>query len=391
MEGAELLTLVKTANDNIANVGKAVGDVVTKLNGYDARLSSLETNFKDSLGKRYGENENVPKKQWSWARFAVAAATKDWSYAPFEHEECQRWREKVDKTLTATNFAAGGAWVPEQYVAELITFLRPELVSERVGARMLTGLTGAPVSFPKLSAGASYVWVSPEGTSISPSQQATGRLQLTPHKIAALVKISNDLSMLAVPSIEAAVRADITMALAEGIDKAFFQGVGALGEPRGLANTSGVNTAADSYTGADNVKLNALRSAIKKLASQNALRGRVAWVGNVNSWFAVETLASINEKIPYLQPGAQTEATPRRVLGYPFYFGTQVSPSGTDAVYIGNWDDAMIGMWSTVNVAASDQTSNAFEKDELWIRATAHVDFGFRRPESFVKVNGAVA
>ena len=72
------------------------------------------------------------------------------------------------KAQTAGNFSAGGSFVPPQYVAELIEFLRPQLVTQRLGVRMLTGLVTSPVIFPKLTAGATYYWVG-ERTAITDS------------------------------------------------------------------------------------------------------------------------------------------------------------------------------------------------------------------------------
>lgn len=362
-----------------------------RLTGSDARLEALEKKFLDILSAKYGKNEPVPEKQWSWARFCVAAATKDWSIAPYEREECLKYRERVDKAqMTATSFSGGGAFIPEQYVQELIGLLRPALISQQLGVRLMTGLRGSPISMPKILTGASYYWIAPEGTSITKSGLTTGRFQMTPHKIAALVTLSNDLLMLNSPSAEAAVRADITASLAEGIDKAFWEGTGSSGQPIGVANKSPAVVAGTTAWGTDNItKLNSLKDVVKLLASNNALSGNLAWAMNVNSWFAIDKLVDLQAR-PYLQPDP-SDATRFRLLGYPAYMGTPVSASGTDLVWFGNWSDAIIGVWSEISVASSTETSDAFEKDELWIRAIAHVDVGFRRDASFGKVNGAVA
>jgi len=362
----------------------------------EVRLTTLEKSFRESLTSKYGEGNDVPKKQWSWARYAFAIATKDWSVAPFEREECDKWRDVVSKTMQASSFTAGGSLIPPQYMTELISFLRPLLITETLGVRLLTGLVGSPVKLPKLNTGATAYWISPEGASVPASDQVTGNMEFQPHKVGALVKLSNDLVTLANPAIESIVRADIANALAEEIDKQFFQGTGTGGKPEGLSISQpailvGDTAWTDNGTAAQNVP--ALVAMVREIDENNALRGRLSWACNPTSYWQIAQLVDTAGR-PLMQAqgisSAATSVQTDMILGYPIRRSTLVSPTGAaatdDNLYFGNWDDAVIGVWSTMEFAASTETSTAFEKDELWIRAFARVDYGFRRNVSFIKL-----
>jgi len=71
------------------------------------------------------------------------------------------------------------------------------------------------------------------------------------------------------------------------------------------------------------------------------------------------------------------------LLGYPVVRSTLVSPAATDDAYFGSWDDFILAMWNVLEIAASTETSTAFEKNELWIRAILYADCGPRHEGSF--------
>lgn len=57
----------------------------------------------------------------------------------------------------------------------------------------------------------------------------------------------------------------------------------------------------------------------------------------------------------------------------------------------GDWSDFLIGVWSQLDVLVNPYAETAYSKGNILIRAMATVDFGVRRPASFVKANGVVA
>lgn len=362
---------------------------------YIERLESLEAAILRHEIKKIGGasmHSPIPKDKWSWSRYCYGIATKDWSAAKHEKAEIDKWNDKR-KTMQAGSFDAGGSLVPPQYIAELIEFLRPELITSRLGVRTLTGLTGSPIMIPKLTAGVSHFWIAPEGTTITPSDQTTGRLEMQPKKVATLVKLSRELTTLSNPAVEAGVRMDIIRALQEGIDQAFFRGTGSNGQPVGLQNwtpailDAGGTWESNPTTANDHLaNLNILKDLRKQLGLNNALRGRIAWAVNVESWEAIDRMVDGNNR-PFLQvdPANGFRGT---LLGFPIEQSTLVAPTsgtGPNRIYLGNWEDALLLIWQNMAVEESTQADTAFANDELWIKATALVNSGIRRNVSFCK------
>lgn len=385
--------LLEDIKESIAALGKNVNDGTVKIDSqfklYEERIKSLESALREQIGLRDKERTAdgaISKKQWGWARFAFAVAKKDWAFAPFEKEECDRHRDMIMKTMIAGDFTAGGALIPPQYIAELIGLLRPKLVSQALGVRMLTGLTGSPVIYPKIKTGVTGAWIAPEGTSITASDQVTGQLNLTPHMAGALTKISNNLVLLSNPSVEQGVRDDLVNILRETLDTAIFQGTGALGQPLGLLNwTPAITPATFTGTPTAATALADLTAAVKTVENANATLDNAKWAMNPTSYWKLASIVDGSNR-SILQNSAQSGlsgSTPTNLLGYPIIRSTLVSPAGTNDAYFGNWDDYILALWNVLEVAASTETSTAFEKNELWIRAILYADCGPRHEGSF--------
>jgi HK97 family phage major capsid protein len=74
-------------------------------------------------------------------------------------------------------------------------------------------------------------------------------------------------------------------------------------------------------------------------------------------------------------------------LGYKFASTTQLAQT---EVFFGNWADLIIAEWGGFEMTASMETSNAFERNQIWIRAIQEVDCGVRHPESFCYASDVV-
>jgi HK97 family phage major capsid protein len=82
--------------------------------------------------------------------------------------------------------------------------------------------------------------------------------------------------------------------------------------------------------------------------------------------------------------------------GERFAFTNQVPSdlgAGTDehGLVYGDWSDFLIGIWSQLDVLVNPYAQSAYEKGNILVRSMATVDFGVRRPASFVKATGVTA
>ena len=56
----------------------------------------------------------------------------------------------------------------------------------------------------------------------------------------------------------------------------------------------------------------------------------------------------------------------------------------------GDFQDLLIGIWSQLDILMNPYAETAYSKGNILIRAMASVDFGVRRPASFVKAGGVI-
>jgi HK97 family phage major capsid protein len=85
-----------------------------------------------------------------------------------------------------------------------------------------------------------------------------------------------------------------------------------------------------------------------------------------------------------------TKAKLQEWLTYPFMTSTQVptnltygTGSSLTEMYFGNWQEFIMCMWGGIQLAKSTETSDAFQKNQTWIRIIQDVDMGIRHAESF--------
>ena len=153
--------------------------------------------------------------------------------------------ESKRKAMALSDFTAGGAVVPEEYSTEVIGLLYAQLAVMALGADSIPMANGN-ITIPYLDSGVTASYVG-ETATIAPSQIATGQLQLTAKKLAAVVPISNDLLKSPSARADAYVQNDLINRLRVRADQAFLLDDGANGKPKGIVNWApAANTFASS-------------------------------------------------------------------------------------------------------------------------------------------------
>lgn len=336
-------------------------------------------------------------KEFYFTRAISAIMSGDWSNAGFEKEVFDEAR----KTMDATVGGSGGYIVPTQILGGLIGLLEAAMVLKQAGATFLPGLVGSPVELTRQTGGATAYWVG-ENQAITPSDMSFGAMSLTPKGVGALVKMSNRLVRLSSPGIEGMVRADIAKRVAMKIDLAGLRGLGTEYQPLGLANYPGINTVVLGATGG-NINFDKLIDMEGTLEDANALAGNLAFVWapcTKRNLLKLKTkqysgaVGTSDDSTYIVQP--ITEQQLGAWVGYPYYQTTAVptnltkgAGSNLTEIYFGNWSELLIGQWGGMEIMASQETSDAFEKVQTWIRIIQEVDCQIRHPESFCLINDA--
>jgi HK97 family phage major capsid protein len=340
------------------------------------------------------------KEKFSLMRAINAIATKSWAGAPFEKEVFQNTsKDHINKTMSTEVDSAGGYIVPAQLLGDFIELLRANLVTKALGATVIDGLIGSPVEMPGQSGGATVYWLGEDNpTGITASDLTLRQSQMTPHMAAALVKVSNRLLRMSNPSVEALIRQDVAFAMAEAVDVAALAGTGAGAQPLGLKNIPGI-LAIDATSDPDVNKFvdiwKLFYAMEEKLALANSLKGKLGFAFNprVKKYAALSRTGAVaedgfggfvaNPSVPLTQSQLQA------FIGYPYQMTTNIpidtasTPDDTYAVF-GNWSELILGVWQGITIMASQEASDAFAKNQTWVRIVQEVDCMVRHKESFV-------
>ena len=268
-----------------------------------------------------------------------------------------------------------------------------------MGATVMSGLQGSPIYIPSQTGGATAYWVG-ENSAITASDLTLGQISMTPKKVGALVKLSNTLLKLSNPSAEAVVRNDIARVLALSIDLKALRGTGSSNQPKGIVYQDNINTVAIGANGGS-LTWDHLLDMEYSLAEDNALFGKLGFVFHpcIRRNLLKKKVAQYSGQTDGAYIAAPTsESNFQAWLGYPYKMTTQIpinltKSGGTDLteVYFGNWQELIIGEWGGMEIAVSQETSDAFEKDQTWVRILQEVDITVRHAASFCLISDASA
>lgn len=379
-----------------------------------AELESLKQQIKemnDLLKKRQTAMSGLEdeKKKFSMGKLLCGMFTNKWANQngifvkaedSYEYNVVKEYMDIIGKANEhTTTGGAGGYAIPPQAIMQWIEKLYANLVVKKAGARVMTGLTGSPVYIPRHSGSVTAYWIG-EGDTITNSKITDQQLSMTPKECAALVVVNNKLLLLAAsnPEVENMIMGDMEMQLQLAIDLAALRGTGANNQPRGIANTSSINTLALGTDG-DYFDFDDVLDMEGELDDDNALRGKLAFIthGKVKRRLKKTKIAQYSG-----DTGGQyvvfpmSEANMRDAIGYDMHTTTQIPTNltkggGTNLseVYFGNFDDLIIGQWGGMDIAKSDSAGTAFEENRTKIRIIQSVDVAVRHAESFCLCNDA--
>lgn len=327
--------------------------------------------------------------------------------ATYDPEEAQAVRRKywgVQKAMSWVDDPSGGALVGPPVFGELIDILRNNEAFLAAGAREIGMPPTGRITFPRQTDVSTAYWVG-ESDTITESQAKVGDLVLTAKKLAAMVRIPNELFRFASVGVEQFVRDDVAKVLGLEMDFTFLESPGSAYRPKGLLNYSGIKSHSAGTAGANGDTLlpsdvynmvgeveekNAqFKSWIMRPLMYAALKNRRAdavTAGDGQGMFLFDVLRDVTE-------GGSAGTRGKGVLAdYPVVKSTQVSNtrqkgSGTNLTYIlgGDFSDFIIAMGGVIEFALNVWGENAFAKDQTLIRAIAYCDGAARREASFIK------
>jgi HK97 family phage major capsid protein len=294
--------------------------------------------------------------------------------------------QKRDLTVGTGN-AGGYTKQTDVLGGSFIEMLRNRMMTQRMGATVLSGLVG-DIAIPGQSGGATAYWVA-ENTAVTKSQQTISQVAMAPKTVGAFTDVSRKLLNQSSIDINNLVQSDLAKVLALAIDVAALHGPGTGNAPTGIAATAGIGSVAGGTNGAaptfanmislwsevaiDNADLGSLgfltnSKAIGKLMSTQ----KVATYGND---FIVNAFPDVNgfTNIHGMRAGVSNQVASNLVKA--------ASGAVCSAIFFGNWADLLIGQWGGLDVLVDPYTGGA--AGTVRVRVLQDVDIAVRHAESF--------
>lgn len=381
-------------------------------------VEEVETGESKTVGttSRKGEDP-LTSRGFSFSRLFKALIEQDWSKAKLEREISEKLKDegydtKEGGTLVPTNpeatysvhenalsdFASDarefgefmnreygkrvtteddnvGSLVEPEQADDFIDLLRNESVVEEAGARVLDLPKSGQLDIPKMKNGAKAYWIA-ENEAITASDINTGDLKLRPNYLGCLVKASKQSLRHATPSLEQMLREDMSREMALKEDKTFLYGSaasdGAASDiPTGILDNS--NTYSKSLTiSKDNlIDLEAFLTQVEP----------TAWLMNKAERGDILKVEDSNGNAVFLGDFAEGGAGPDQLLNVPVIVSEQIE---TNDMFLGDFRQGLIARDMVMEVTTTDQTADAFTKNQVWFKAMLGVDFGIRYGKAFL-------
>lgn len=266
------------------------------------------------------------------------------------------------------------------YLDLFIEALTARTVFGKVGISMLDGLVGN-VAIP---AGGEVEadWIPLEGGEVGKKNPTFEQRTATPKTVAAFTEITRSLMVQTSNAAEAIVVGILQNAIARAIEKAGFLGTGKDGEPRGLANTPGVQSVAGitagAVTKADLVKFwsmmeteNANTDAAAFIMSPTA-KGLLARTIDYTALKNGADIAAAVSAARYLYERGNVE-------DYPAFSSNLCDPK---KIYFGDWSQLLLCSWRGMELMVDPYSKSITGAHRVVVFNDC--DFIVRQPKAFV-------
>lgn len=272
--------------------------------------------------------------------------------------------------------STGAATAPIIRPEDVGTLIVQPVISAAIATQVATVVrtTSHDYRIPSVTADPTASWVA-EGDEIPATDATLAETIVTPAKLAGLTIVSSELADDSTPEASAAVGQGLARDIARKLDAAFFGTKGAsLVQPAGLADLVGFTPVVGAFANTD-----PFSEAISEAEQVGAEIGAF-----ITDPATALTLAKVKRATGSNEPLLGVDATvptKRTILGLPLL----VSPAVTAGVIWGLPKDrvhVVIRSDSRVDV----DRSRFFTSDQVAVRATMRVGFGFAHPAAVIKM-----
>jgi HK97 family phage major capsid protein len=264
--------------------------------------------------------------------------------------------------------------------------LRNAMRVQALGSTVLGGLVGN-IDIPGLKASATSGWVA-ENTALTASDAQYRKISMTPKHAGAITELSRNMLQQTSPDIEALVRADFAMILAQAVDTAAIAGTGTGAQPLGILNSAGIGSVALGTNGAA-MTIDTTADLIGKVAIANGPATSRGFLTNEKVQTAAMKLKDGQGRpfgLPSVFQNERVEFSGNVPSNLAKGTGTNLS-----ALIYANWADLIIGYWSAFDLLVNPYEATAYAKGNVQVRAMLTCDVAVRYAESFAAAKDVIA
>ncbi len=277
----------------------------------------------------------------------------------------------------------GGDLIATSHLASMfIPALRERMITGRMGATILPGLTG-DIQIPRQTADSSATWLAGDGSDqVTPSDPTYDKITLSPTSVGVSSTISRKMLLQGDPASEELVKNSLAFAIAKAIDVAAINGSGASNQPTGILSQTGVATT--TYANGGSPSFANIVDLEGELMTDDADMGNLGYVttGALASGLKqTEIVASTGRMV--WEATAEGEG---RMNGYRALV-SNLMPAGY--VLFGNWADLIIAMWSGLDFVVDPYTRASY--GDVVITVWTDCDIAVRHGESFAEIHEAAS
>ena len=229
----------------------------------------------------------------------------------------------VQNALQIGTDSEGGYLVPDEYERTLVDALREE--NRLRGLCKIIRTSSGDRKIPLVASHGTASWVEEEGT-IPESDDAFGQITIGAHKIASMIKVSDELLQDSVFDIENYIATEFARRVGDAEEAAFISGDGS-GKPYGMLHST--NGAAAGVTAASATALTSDELLDLIYSLKSPYRKRAVFLMHDSTIKAIRKLKDGNSQYLW-QPGMK-EGEPDRLLGYRLVTSTHMPVIAADA------------------------------------------------------------
>ena len=254
---------------------------------------------------------------------------------------------------------------------DFIDVLRANSSIMSAGATMLRGLTG-DVKIPKKLTASAAAFVATEGGAVANQTPTIGNVALTPKTLGAFVDTTRQLMIQSSLDVENLIRDDLTKAIAIHIDNVGISGSGNNGNPKGILNTTGINSA-PAFAAASTPTYLEMLGMESLVAADNALLGDLSYICNPTNMGNMKGTPKVAGTSSFIAENGQ-------INGYNAIVSTQID---ANKYLFGNFSDFLVGFFGTLDIVVDPYSLSS--TGSVRIVALQSMDMGVRHAVSFCK------